>query len=345
MMTDRIASLWPEIVLFITLSIVILLGLSPQAQWRRLTHWITGLGLAIALLLSLYAPEVTGLPVPALAQFIKPAACIMGLLLLLGMSAVDDRLETRLAQGLKFDPLLTTRGEFLAFFLLSLIGLMLCTSATDLIWLFLALELTSLPTYVMVASSRMKNVGHEAAVKYFFLGALSAAIFLYGFALLYGATGSLHLDEIRAALVAQYEETGSVSVLGLMGVILSVVGISFKIAAVPMHFYTADVYEGAATPVSAFLAFVPKTAGFVSIMLLGGMIVGLGEDGQTWPEAFRVLLWVIAVVTMTVGNTMALLQSSVKRILAYSSIAHSGYVLIGSLPARVCGSRHRRRSR
>lgn len=330
-MADRIATLWPEIIIFITVSVVIIMGLSPRANVRSLTMWIAGLGLFIAFIFALKSPRIETLPLPALAQFMKPAVCLIGIVLLLGMGAIDHNLEQKFQRTNKFEALSTTRGEFLAFFLLSLTGVLLCTTATDLIWLFLALELTSLPTYVMVAKGRSQIIGHEASVKYFFLGALSAAIFLYGFALIYGATGSMHLNEIRQVFFEQASTSTSstISILGLLGVILALIGISFKIAAVPMHFYTADVYEGAATPVSAFLAFVPKTAGFVSIMLILSTVMGLGSNGETWPETIYMLLWIIAVATMTVGNTLALLQRNVKRILAYSSIAHSGYILIG----------------
>jgi len=335
-MAERITTLWPEIALFITMTVVVMMGLSPNQNIRRMTIWVTPLGLLIALGLSFTALTLDSLLLPSLASFVKPAVCLVGLILGLGIGSIDRDMEQQFGRGRLFDPLLTTQGEFYAFFLLSLIGVMLCTTANDLIWLFLALELTSLPTYVMVAAGRSTGrIGHEAAVKYFFLGALSAAIFLYGFALIYGSTGSMHFAEIRAAFIEQYQATGSINIFGRVGIIMAVVGIMFKIAAVPMHFYTADVYEGASTPVSAFLAFVPKTAGFVCIILLTTLVAGTGADGQTFPPVVHDLLWLIAVATMTVGNTLALLQTKVKRILAYSSIAHSGYMLIGIIAGPV----------
>jgi len=213
--------------------------------------------------------------------------------------------------------------------LFSLTGVMLCAGASDLVWLFLALELTSLPTYIMVATSREKAFAQEAAVKYFFLGALSAAVFLYGFALIYGATGLTEFDQISA-----YVHTNGVSPLMLTGVVLAVVGVCFKIAAVPMHFYTADVYEGAATPVSAFLAFVPKAAGFAALIALLGLVGwdhGSGKYHAELPDVLIYLIAGIAAVTMTVGNVLGLVQTRLKRVLAYSSIAHSGYMLVGLL--------------
>jgi NADH-quinone oxidoreductase subunit N len=189
----------------------------------------------------------------------------------------------------------------------------------------------------MVAISTGGNRSREAGVKYFFLGALGAAVFLYGFALIYGATGSTNFNAIHGAFLSQ-----GISSLALAGVLLSVLGICFKIAAVPMHFYTADVYEGAAGQVSAFLAFVPKTAGFISLILIlscvgwgySSGVSGLGDvqifgQGNDLPEVLRLTLWVIAALTMTVGNVLALMQTSLKRLLAYSSIAHSGYMLVG----------------
>jgi NADH-quinone oxidoreductase subunit N len=138
---------------------------------------------------------------------------------------------------------------------------MLCASADDLIWLFLALELTSLPTYIMVTISTRGTRSQEAGVKYFFLGALGAAVFLYGFALLYGASGSTDLVEIAGAFRAQAATEAGLNPIAIAGLAVSIIGLCFKIAAVPMHMYAADVYQGAASGVSAMLAFVPKAAG------------------------------------------------------------------------------------
>ena len=202
---------------------------------------------------------------------------------------------------------------------------MLTAGATDLVWLFLALELTSLPTYVMIAITRDRTVAHEAAVKYFFLGALSAAMFLYGFALIYGATGFTEFGPIRDAISVS-AETGlsDPSPLMLLGVVLAVLGLCFKVAAVPMHVYTADVYQGAATPVTAFLAVVPKVAGFAALLLVLDLL-GLGR----LPEPVLYLLGAIGVLTMTVGNVLAFIQTNLKRVMAYSSVANSGYMMLG----------------
>ncbi len=342
-MTERIAYLIPEIVLFITICFVMLMGTARDGETRRTTMVITGLGLFFALIAAGLTPTIENSLLPEMARFVKMMVCGVGLLLLPGMGSIDANLEAQLQQGKRrFDPLDTARGEFLAFFLLSLIGVMLCVTASDLIWLFLALELTSLPTYVMVATSRRKRIAHEAAVKYFYLGALAAAVFLYGFAMLYGATGSMHLHEIREAFLQQQATNGHINLLGIIGLVLAIVGIFFKIAAFPMHFYTADVYDGASTQMSAFLAFVPKTAGFVVIMLLLCTVYGLRDStgvsaNEAWPNAIHLIIWLVAILTMTIGNTLALLQTRTKRILAYSSIAHSGYMLIGILAGPMAG--------
>lgn len=325
-MSDKLALLQPEIALFITASVVMVLGLARRPGARNACALLTALGLAVAAWLSLNSPRMEGALLPGLLAYAKTLVAVLALLLTPLMAGLVDRdYEAAVARGEKFDPLRSSRGEFYAFLLLSVMGVMLCASADDLIWLFLALELTSLPTYVMVAMSSRRTRAQEAGVKYFFLGAFGAAMFLYGFATLYGATGTTSLPEMAAVFSA-----GGVSPLATLGLVIAIAGISFKIAAVPMHFYTPDVYQGAATPVAAYLAFAPKAAGFFALMqLLSAVGWTHGPSGTSLPEDIRVALWVMAAMTMTVGNVLALLQSSVKRILAYSSIAHSGYMLVG----------------
>jgi len=330
-MAEKIHYLWPEISLFLATCVTMVMGLSPNLAIRRLCAPIAALGLGIAgILAATTTPHGHGL-LPDLIPFAKVVISVVGLLLLLLVAGTVDRSEEQLiAQGrIGFNPLRTNRAEFYAFFLFSLTGVMLCSTADDLIWLFLALELTSLPTYIMVTISQTGKgsaKSQEAGVKYFFLGALGAATFLYGFALLYGATGTTNLSVMRDVFARD-----GISPIGYAGMLMAIIGIGFKIAAVPMHMYTPDVYEGAAAPVSAFLAFAPKTAGFLAIILLVST-VGWNHsaiDGHVLPEPVRLTLWVMAALTMTVGNVLAILQNNVKRILAYSSIAHSGYMLVG----------------
>lgn len=334
-MAERLAYLWPEITLFIATCVVMVIGLSPSAAVRKLCPLISGLSLAAAGIFAIgttptVAEGAQGL-MPGMLPYAKAIIAVVGIMLVMLLAGTVDRgEEEELETGKRiFDAQRLTGGEFYAFFLFSLTGLMLTASADSLIWLFLALELTSLPTYVMVTISTARSKAKEAGIKYFFLGALGASIFLYGFSLLYGGTGAVNLVEIKNQIAIQLAGDG-LNPITTAGLMLSIVGIGFKIAAVPMHYYTADVYQGAASSVSAMLAFVPKTAGFLALILLCAAIGwNSGETGHALPETIRLLLWVMAVLTMTLGNVLALLQTSMKRMLAYSSIAHSGYMLVG----------------
>jgi NADH-quinone oxidoreductase subunit N len=339
-MTVKLWFLIPEFILFGAAVVVSVMGLSRSRVLRDASPFI-----AIAALLAgavatpiVYADEErlanAGLLLPFVGQYVKIVVCAVGALIaLLSIGMVDRGLEAAFESGrAPFDPIRVTRGEYWSFFLLSLIGIMLISTANDLIWLFLALELTSLPTYVMVATARSRRASSEAAIKYFFLGAMAAAMFLFGFAFVYGATGTIILTEIRNVFAFQlaFHEDG-ISALGTIGMILALLGVCFKIAAAPMHFYAADVYQGAPGPVTAFLAFAPKSAGIITFILLLSTIVtsaGAG-DALAYPSTITAALFMISVLTMTLGNVLAMLQRSIKRILAYSSIAHSGYMLIG----------------
>lgn len=337
-MLSKLGETGPEIVMLLGACLCLLVGLHKSAEMRKLTVAVAALTLTFAGFFNVWQAIDADHPW-TLATFTKMAVCVIGILLLVLASGVPDKLKmTRDAEAHpeKFDPGNVMRGEFYAFFLFSLTGVMLCGGATDLVWLFLALELTSLPTYVMVATGRDSLSANESGVKYFFLGALSAAIFLYGFTMIYGATGVTNFQQISDCI----DVTG-VTPLFTLGLVLSIVGIGFKIAAFPMHFYTADVYEGAPTPVTAFLAFVPKTAGFVSLILVLGLVskgniipqmpdqFGVSHLASPLPVTVQAVLWVMAALTMTLGNILGLMQTNVKRILAYSSIAHSGYMLVG----------------
>jgi NADH-quinone oxidoreductase subunit N len=345
-MADKLWFLLPEMWLFVGAVVVSLMGLSHQKSIRDALPLTTCVFLAIAALMTPWVYDGSrgsllisqaDLLMPVLGKYVKVVVCIVGVLLaMVSAGLIDRRLETAVQSGrAPFDPIRANRGEFYAFFLLSLVGVMLICNANDLIWLFLALELTSLPTYIMVAISRPSRRAQEAAVKYFFLGALAAAVFLYGFALIYGETGTIELSAIRGAFARQ-----EIGMLGLVGMILALLGISFKIVAVPMHFYAADVYEGAASPVTAFLGFVPKAAGMLAFILLLGTLgwrSELNPDAPGLPGPIVTMLWMMSVLTMTLGNVGALLQTSVKRMLAYSSIAHSGYMLIGIIAGTPLG--------
>jgi NADH-quinone oxidoreductase subunit N len=221
------------------------------------------------------------------------------------------------------------RGEYYFLVLCATVGMMFIAGAIDLITIFIGLETMAISFYVLAGYIRPSRRSNEAAIKYFVLGAFSLGILLYGMSLLYGLTGSTHLRTIAAVLAA----SGGGPML-LLAVILLVAGLGFKIAAVPFHMWAPDVYEGAPTPITAFLSVGSKAASFA--MLLRIFVEGLPAFrveglGVLFGERFgwRAFFYVIAILTMTVGNIAALTQGNIKRMLAYSSIAQAGYVLIG----------------
>ncbi|NBX33598.1 MAG: hypothetical protein EBR07_12885, partial [Planctomycetes bacterium] len=206
-------------------------------------------------MLKVWTPEAATaaqLPMPMLGKYIIALLCVVGVgHVLASIGSIDRAVERQVASGTgAFDPVRVIQGEFYAFILLSLCGGMLLCHATDLVWLFLAFELCSLPTYVLVAIGRGADRSMEAAIKYFFLGAMSTATLLLGFAFLYGATGTLELSAMRESFQMQ-AQTGGIGSVAIVGMLLAVIGICFKLAAVPMHFYAPDVYEGASSPVAA----------------------------------------------------------------------------------------------
>ncbi|MGY2128735.1 NADH-quinone oxidoreductase subunit NuoN [Blastococcus sp. SYSU DS0617] len=200
-------------------------------------------------------------------------------------------------------------------------GMMVFVTANDLLVMFVALEVLSLPLYLISGLARRRRLlSQEAAVKYFLLGAFASAFFLYGLALVYGATGTIRLGEIREATA----EGGS-DVLLVLGLALLVVGLLFKASVAPFHSWTPDVYQGAPTPVTAFMAACTKVAAFGAILRL--LYVGFGAEEWTW----RPLIYGVAIVSMVVGAVLGLTQTDLKRMLAYSSIAHAGFLLTGVL--------------
>jgi NADH-quinone oxidoreductase subunit N len=222
-----------------------------------------------------------------------------------------------------------TAAEFYGMLLLVLAGLMLVSAAGDLVLMFLALELISVPTYVLLYLGRNDYASQEAATKYFLLSVFSAAILLYGFAFLYGLTGTTQLAGIRSILSNSYQSpipgapNQHGSVLGVLALVLITAGLGFKMAAVPFHFYAPDVYQGTSAFNAGLLAIVPKAAGILALIrVVSETMVGYEITGQQ-------LMLILAAITMTGGNCLALLQTNVRRLLAYSSIAHAGYMLIG----------------
>ena len=209
-------------------------------------------------------------------------------------------------------------GEYYALVLFSTAGMMLMASAGDLIVVFLSLELMSLSLYVLAGLFKTRLTSGEASMKYFLLGAFATSFFLYGIALIYGATGSTNLDRIAASAAAKDGEP-----LVLIGLGLLLVGFGFKISSVPFHMWVPDVYEGAPTTITALIATGSKAAAFAALIRV--LVVALRGIQPDWSA----LLWGVAALTMTLGNVVAIAQSNLKRMLAYSSIAHVGYMLMG----------------
>tara|TARA_B100001123_G_scaffold450029_1_gene618128 strand:- start:2904 stop:4436 length:1533 start_codon:yes stop_codon:yes gene_type:complete len=220
-------------------------------------------------------------------------------------------------------------GEFYAIFLSVVLGAFLMVSATNLLMMYLALELVSLPSFVLAGYQKRVRRSSEAALKYVVYGGVSSGIMLYGFSLIYGLTGTLDIYEIAH----QLSTTTPYSLALFLGATFAMAGFGYKVASVPFHFWCPDVYEGAPTPVTAFLSVAPKAAGFA--MLARFFYLGLSAYDQTtgtgvplgiaWPH----LLAIISAATMTLGNLSAIWQSNLKRLLAYSSIAHAGYMMMG----------------
>jgi NADH-quinone oxidoreductase subunit N len=209
-------------------------------------------------------------------------------------------------------------GEYYFLILCATLGMMVMAGGIDLITIFIGLETMAVSFYILAGFIKPNQRSNEAAVKYFLLGAFSLGILLYGMSLMYGLSGTTNLRVMAPLFVGQERDPRLV-----LAVILVVAGVGFKIAAVPFHMWAPDVYEGAPTPVTAFLSVGSKAASFA--MLLRIFIEGLPSMGEDW----RLLFYVLSIVTMTVGNIAAVSQSNIKRMLAYSSIAHAGYLLIG----------------
>ena len=215
-------------------------------------------------------------------------------------------------------------AEYYELLLFATVGMMVMVSSGDFIIFYIGLELMSISIYLMAGFMKTELKSNEAAFKYFLLGAFASAILLYGISIIYGMTGSTDFITIHKVLMAQGDH-GRVLVLGLL---LLTVGFAFKIAAVPFHMWTPDVYEGAPTPVTAFMSVGPKVAG-IAVIVRVYLSWGVASMVHDWLP----LLWVLAALTMIVGNTVAIVQDNVKRMLGYSSIAHAGYLLIGIVSA------------
>ncbi len=228
-------------------------------------------------------------------------------------------------------------GEFYTLLLASLLGLMLLGMATDMLMLFVAIELMSISVYVLAGFERHKLRSAEAALKYFLMGAFASAVMLFGLALIYGTTGNTSYASIhdKVMLIVSSGKPLAEYPAFMIGIFMVLIGFAFKAALVPFHMWTPDAYEGAPTPSTAYMAAAVKAGAFAALLrFVAGVMPGLFASFPGWGD----LLWALAILTMLFGNLFALTQDNIKRMLAYSSIAHAGYILVGVIAAGVSGS-------
>jgi NADH-quinone oxidoreductase subunit N len=305
----------PEILLLALASVLLVGDLFIKDAKSHLTYWLAllALGLCFALTLAFIGE-------PAIVTFggmfvddLLSRVLKLGILLSVGATFVYSR-DYLADRGL-------LRGEFLCLSLFATLGMMVMVSASHFLTLYLGLELLALSLYAMVALQRDSAVATEAAMKYFILGALASGLLLYGMSMLYGATGSLDIARIARAI-----ESGSANpTLLVFGLVFVVAGVAFKLGAVPFHMWIPDVYEGAYTPATLFIGSAPKLAAFGFIMrLLADALSGLTSDWQG-------MLAILATLSIAAGNVIAIAQTNLKRMLAYSTIAHMGFMLLGIL--------------
>jgi len=306
--------LTPYIMLTVWACILLLVDLFIPKERKGITAILSAFGLAVTLgftLAQIGREEVGFNNMVVLDGF---STFINALLLISGLLGVALAYGYVKRMGIE-------RGEYYTLLLFSVTGMMLMAQAADLIIVFLALELLSIPLYVLAAFARPKVDSEEAGMKYFLLGAFSAGFVVYGIALVYGATGATGL-----AAIVEAASNGTSNLLLTIGAALILVGFGFKVAAVPFHMWTPDVYQGAPTAVTAFMSSGAKIAGFAALLrVFATAFPSLATDMTD-------VLWALAAVTMILGNVIAISQTDIKRLLAYSSIAHAGYILMAFVP-------------
>ena len=307
----------PLLAIAIAAMVVLLVGVRVQDDETDGLGWLTIASIAIAFVLTFAmtgqsATAFSGsIAIDDFAVFFQLAILFAAaVVVLMSLSYAN---ETRLPGA-----------EYYSLILFAALGMMLMASAGDLIIIFLGLETMSISIYVLAGLKRSDPRSNEAAIKYFLLGAFSTGFLLYGIALIYGATGTIKLEPIRVALS---HGIGLTSPMLMLGVAMLLIGFGFKIAAVPFHMWTPDVYEGAPTPITAFMATGVKLAAFAGFMRVFSLhLIAVSAD---WSS----VLWVVAALTMTIGNVVAVVQTNIKRMLAYSAIAHAGYLLVAMTAA------------
>ena len=311
----------PELVLSVFGMIVMLVDpLLEERRGQRILGWIALVGAVLALLGTLYQaqPKFWGFAfwdmvrVDAFSIFFHFVVAAVTILVIL--SSYEYMQVQQIGAG-----------EYYGLLLFGAVGMDLMSSAVELVLIFIALEISSISTYILAGFRRRAAISAESSVKYFLLGSFATAFFLYGVALLFGATGSTSIEKIGQALrLYMGREPGPL--LAYLGIAFLFVGLGFKVAAAPFHIWTPDVYEGAPSPVVAFMSTAPKAAVFAVLLRI---LFQAQAPGRIW------LIWVTAALSMTIGNIAALVQDNIKRLLAYSSIAHAGYLLMAyaTLPA------------
>ena len=310
-MTPDIFRILPEVVLTLTGVLVMLLDAAlPKATLRRPLGWVAAFGVMAALWASLWQLGLspgTGfygtVQSDAFSVFFHVLICgIVLAALLLSLDTLPADVHHP--------------GEYYALIVFGSVGMCLLTSAVELLLVFIALEISSIATYVLAGYRKNNAKGPEAAIKYFLLGSFATGFLLYGVAMVFGATGTTQINEIAALLPSAHEHS-----LVIIALALLMVGILFKVSAAPFHVWTPDVYEGAPSPVVALMSTAPKAAAFA--LLIRVIYGGFPLLRPMWTP----MLWIVAALSMTVGNLAALRQDNIKRMLAYSSIAHAGYLL------------------
>jgi NADH-quinone oxidoreductase subunit N len=321
MLTTSLLPVLPEAILLTAACVILLLDSFLPADKRYVSYWLTQFALAYAAWVTLYTSDfepifaVNALVVDdMLSDVLKFVSYFV-----VGLTLFYSR-DYLTARGL-------FRGETFVLALFALLGMMVMISANNFLTLYLGLELQALSLYAMVAMHRTSNEASEAAMKYFVLGALASGMLLYGMSMVYGATGSL--DVIRVAQVV-LSGGGNREIL-LFGLVFIVSGIAFKLGAAPYHMWIPDVYHGAPTPVTLLIGTAPKLAAFAFMLrLLGVSLSGFAFDWQG-------MLIVLSLLSMILGNVIAIAQTNIKRMLAYSTIANMGYMLLGFLAANQTG--------
>jgi NADH-quinone oxidoreductase subunit N len=315
-------ALLPHMMVLLTGLAVLLVDLFIAPQKRYMNEVVAIAGLVVAFFLVLCN---TGEPRPiflGMAVADNLGAFFHGLFLVIaGLTVLLSASYVRREQ--------LNAGEYYALVLFATVGFMFVAAAGDLVMVFLAIETLSIATYILAGLLRDAPRSQEAAFKYFMLGAFSSAFFLYGIATVYGALGSTNLAALSQAIAS-----GNVSPLLLLGIALVIVGLGFKVTVVPFHMWAPDVYDGAPTAVTAFMAAGPKAAAFAAFLRVFFQGFGVPAVAQEWIPVFAIL----AALTMLLGNIVALTQHSIKRMLAYSSIAHAGYAFVALVAHNVLGA-------